>query len=78
MVLPVSELREVAAFARRSGNTWFVAITNGPTARNVQVNLAEILSRAQAAQTGQAEQARGGRAAAYHPRCCATPTNRRP
>jgi alpha-glucosidase len=65
VVLPVSELRQVAAFARRSGNTWVVAITNGPTARNVQVNLAEILSRAQAAQTGQEEQPRGGRGAVY-------------
>jgi alpha-glucosidase len=65
-VLNVSELRQVAAFARRSGNTWFVAITNGSTARNVQINLAEILSSAQAAQTGQAEQPRSGRGAVYH------------
>ncbi len=40
VVLPFSEIREVAAFARRSGNTWFVAITNGPYARNVRVDLA--------------------------------------
>ena len=66
VVLPVSELREVAAFARRSGNTWFVAVTNGSTARNIQINLAEILSSAQAAQLGQAEQPRGGRGAVYH------------
>jgi alpha-glucosidase len=66
VVLPVSELREVAAFARRSGNTWFLAVTNGSTARNIQINLAEILSRAQGVQTGQAEQARGGRGAVYH------------
>jgi alpha-glucosidase len=39
VVLPVSEIRQVAAFARRSGNTWFLAITNGATARNVHINL---------------------------------------
>jgi alpha-glucosidase len=65
VVLPVSELRQVAAFARRSGNTWFLAVTNGSTARNIQINLAEFLSRAPAAQTGQAEQPRGGRGGVY-------------
>lgn len=39
VVLPVSEIRNVAAFARRSGNTWFLAVTNGPTARNVRLDL---------------------------------------
>jgi hypothetical protein len=43
-----------------------LAVTNGSTARNIQINLAEILSRAQGVQTGQAEQARGGRGAVYH------------
>ncbi len=43
VVLPVSEIREVAAFARRSGNTWFLAITNGPTARNVRIDLSSFL-----------------------------------
>ena len=45
VVLPVSEIRQVAAFARRSGDTWFLAITNGATARNVRVDLAEFLGR---------------------------------
>jgi alpha-glucosidase len=45
VVLPISELRETAAFARRSGDTWFLAITNGPTAKSVQVNLAQFLGR---------------------------------
>jgi alpha-glucosidase len=43
VVLPVSEIRQVAAFARRSGNTWFLAITNGSTARNVRIDLSSFL-----------------------------------
>lgn len=43
-----------------------MAVTNGATARNIQINLAEILSRAQGEQTGLAEQPRGGRGAVYH------------
>jgi alpha-glucosidase len=43
VVLPVSEIRQVAAFARRSGNTWFLAVTNGSTARNVRIDLASFL-----------------------------------
>jgi len=39
VVLPVSEIGEVAAFARRSGDTWFLAISNGPNARTVEVGL---------------------------------------
>jgi len=39
IVLPVSEIGEIAAFARRSGDTWFLAIVNGPAARTVQVPL---------------------------------------
>jgi alpha-glucosidase len=39
VVLPASEIGEVAAFARRSGDTWFLAVLNGPTARSVQVPL---------------------------------------
>jgi alpha-glucosidase len=39
IVLPVSEIGEVAAFARRSGDTWFLAIVNGPTGREVRVPL---------------------------------------
>ena len=45
VVLPVSEIREVAAFARRSGNTWFLAITNGPYARNVRIDLSAFLGK---------------------------------
>jgi alpha-glucosidase len=45
VVLPFSEIREVAGFARRSGTTWFVAITNGPTGRNVRVDLSAFLGR---------------------------------
>jgi len=58
VVLPVSEIRQVAAFARRSGDTWFVAITNGSTARNVRIDLAAFLGRGPQAQSG------GG--ASYH------------
>jgi alpha-glucosidase len=39
IVLPMSEIGEVAASARRYGKTWFLAILNGPTARNLQVPL---------------------------------------
>jgi alpha-glucosidase len=52
VVLPVSEIREVAAFARRSGNNWFLAITNGPTARNVRIDLSSFLRQAGAPQQG--------------------------
>jgi alpha-glucosidase len=37
--LPVSEIGEVAAFARRKDKEWFVVIANGPTARGVDVPL---------------------------------------
>jgi alpha-glucosidase len=39
-VLPFSEIGQVAAFARRSGDRWFVAILNGPEARTVRFPLA--------------------------------------
>ena len=39
IVLPASEIGEVAGFARRSGRTWFVAVLNGPAARNVTIDL---------------------------------------
>lgn len=38
-VLPFSEIGEVAGFARRKGQTWFVAITNGVYPRTVRVEL---------------------------------------
>ena len=40
VVLPGSAIGEVAAFARRKGNEWFVAVLNGPTARKLDVSLA--------------------------------------
>jgi alpha-glucosidase len=39
IVLPMSEIGEVAAFARRRGTQWFVAILNGPTAKTLRVPL---------------------------------------
>jgi len=51
VVLPVSEIRQVAAFARRSGNTWFLAITNGATARNVHIDLSAFLKTPQSYNT---------------------------
>jgi alpha-glucosidase len=39
VVLPVSQISDVAAFARRKGNTWFLAVTAGPVAKTVRVDL---------------------------------------
>ncbi|HAL57668.1 MAG TPA: hypothetical protein DCP63_14660 [Bacteroidetes bacterium] len=39
VVLPPSEIGEVAVFARRSRHTWFLAILNGPSARTIRVPL---------------------------------------
>ena len=39
IALPVCEVGEIAAFARRNGKTWFLAILNGPTARAVKIPL---------------------------------------
>lgn len=39
IVLPMSEIGELAAFARRSGDKWFLAILNGPAARAIKVPL---------------------------------------
>jgi alpha-glucosidase len=39
IVLPMSEIGEVAAFARRRGSQWFVAILNGPAAKTLTVPL---------------------------------------
>jgi alpha-glucosidase len=44
IVLPMSEIGEVAVFARRSGRTWFLAILNGPAARTLQVPLSFLSS----------------------------------
>jgi alpha-glucosidase len=40
IALPQSEIGELAAFARRSGSTWFLAIMNGATERTVKIRLA--------------------------------------
>jgi alpha-glucosidase len=39
LVLPVSKVGEVAAFARRKGETWFLGVMNGPDKRKVEVPL---------------------------------------
>lgn len=39
IVLPPSEIGEVAVFARRHGDTWFLAVVNGPEARTIMVPL---------------------------------------
>jgi alpha-glucosidase len=40
IALPPCEIGELAAFARRSGSTWFLAVMNGSTARTVKIPLA--------------------------------------
>ena len=40
IVLPGSEIGEMAAYARRKGNTWFVAVMNGKEARTIRISLA--------------------------------------
>ena len=39
VVLPVSQMGDLAAFARRRGDKWFLAIDNGPVGRTVKVDL---------------------------------------
>ena len=39
LVLPPSEIGEVAVFARRAGEVWFLAVLNGVTPRKIQVPL---------------------------------------
>ena len=39
IVLPGSEIGELAAFARRKGETWFLAVMCGPQAKTIQVPL---------------------------------------
>jgi alpha-glucosidase len=39
IALPQSEIGELAAFARRSGDAWCVAVANGPTARSLTIPL---------------------------------------
>ncbi len=40
IVLPISEIGQIAAFARRRNDTWFLAILNGPDAKTVNIPLA--------------------------------------
>lgn len=39
VVLPPSQIGEVAVFARRSGTAWFVGVINGPTERQITIPL---------------------------------------
>jgi alpha-glucosidase len=39
IALPVCEIGEIAAFARKRGDRWFLAIMNGPTAKTIKVAL---------------------------------------
>ena len=39
VVLPQSKIGELAAFAPRTGNTWFLILLNGATARKIKVSL---------------------------------------
>ncbi|RYE18243.1 MAG: glycoside hydrolase, partial [Sphingobacteriales bacterium] len=39
IVLPPSEIGEIAVYARRSGKVWVVSVLNSATAKNVTVNL---------------------------------------
>ncbi|MGH7492303.1 MAG: glycoside hydrolase family 97 N-terminal domain-containing protein [bacterium] len=39
VALPVSEIGELAAFVRKSGEKWFIAVMNGPTAKGMTFDL---------------------------------------
>jgi alpha-glucosidase len=39
IVLPQSEIGELAAFARQSGDVWFVGIMNGLAGRTIRISL---------------------------------------
>jgi alpha-glucosidase len=39
IVLPPSEIGEVAVYARRKGNSWFLAVMNGTTTRKIEIPL---------------------------------------
>ncbi|HXF10105.1 MAG TPA: glycoside hydrolase family 97 N-terminal domain-containing protein [Desulfuromonadaceae bacterium] len=39
IVLPPSEIGALAIYARRNGDTWFLAVLNGPQARSLQIPL---------------------------------------
>jgi alpha-glucosidase len=46
VVLPQSAIGELAAFARRRGDDWFVAVVNGPRARSLRLDLPFLGARA--------------------------------
>jgi alpha-glucosidase len=48
IALPASEIGEVAAYARRKGDVWFLAIVNGPAARTLNVPLSFLGGNCQA------------------------------
>jgi len=48
IVLPGSEIGELAAFARRKGKEWFVAVMNGATPRKVRIPLSFLRGRVDA------------------------------
>src|SRR2546425_968282 len=39
IVLPMSDIGELAAFARRSGDVWFLTVLNEPDAKTIKVPL---------------------------------------
>jgi alpha-glucosidase len=45
IALPASEIGDIAAFARRRGDRWFIAVVNGPAAKTLAVPLTFIRSR---------------------------------
>jgi len=49
IVLPGSEIGELAAFARRKGTQWFVAVMNGATPRKIKISLSFLKVPAAAA-----------------------------
>jgi len=49
IVLPGSEIGEMAAFARRKGTQWFVAVMNGTAPRKIKISLSFLKSPAAAA-----------------------------
>jgi len=48
IVLPGSEIGEIAAFARRKGDKWFVAVMNGTAPRKIKISLSFLKSPAAA------------------------------
>jgi len=57
IVLPPSEIGEVAAFARRDGKLWFVGIMNGLTGRTIQLPLRFLAPRRYRATLGRDQMA---------------------